>query len=90
MLESIKSRRVNKPTKPNAGFPLFAHQNGQWAKKVRAKLHYFGPWRDAAGARMMSTATVAIQAQNGFKTDMRDSSLVCGFGALERPAQICQ
>jgi integrase len=39
-----------KPAKPWPGFPLFAHQNGQWAKKIKQKLYYFGPWGDPNGA----------------------------------------
>ncbi|MDZ4781934.1 MAG: tyrosine-type recombinase/integrase [Planctomycetia bacterium] len=39
-----------KPGKPHPDFPLFAHQTGRWAKKVRGKLHYFGPWRDPDAA----------------------------------------
>jgi integrase len=38
--------RISKPKKPFAGFPLFAHPNGQWAKKVNAKPYYFGSWSD--------------------------------------------
>jgi integrase len=39
-----------KPGKPYPEFPLFAHNAGVWAKKIRGKLHYFGPWDDPDGA----------------------------------------
>jgi integrase len=39
-----------KPDKPYPDFPLTAHPAGCWCKKIRGKIHYFGPWADPEGA----------------------------------------
>src|SRR5262249_15354102 len=41
---------LDKPDKPYPEFPLFAHNNGCWAKKIRGRLHYFGGWHDPDAA----------------------------------------
>jgi integrase len=49
----IASAPAGKPTKPNkpySDFPLTAHPAGVWCKKIKGKLHYFGPWDDPDGA----------------------------------------
>lgn len=42
MADSSETR----PQKPRQDFPLFAHRNKRWAKKVKGKLCYFGKWAD--------------------------------------------
>jgi len=42
---------MDKPSKPSPDFPLFAHANGKWAKRIKGKLRYFGTWEDPQGAR---------------------------------------
>jgi integrase len=44
----VKTR--SKPAKPYPEFPLTAHPAGYWCKKIRGKVHYFGPWNDPEGA----------------------------------------
>lgn len=40
----------SKPHKPYPSFPLTAHANGQWCKKIRGKIHFFGVWADPNAA----------------------------------------
>jgi integrase len=39
-----------KPAKPRPDFPLYAHNAGYWAKCIRGRVVYFGPWEDPDGA----------------------------------------
>jgi integrase len=39
-------RMHQKPSKPYPTFPLTAHNNGQWCKKIRGKIYFFGVWQE--------------------------------------------
>lgn len=45
-----KVTRGDRPAKPHKDFPLYAHNSGRWAKRIRRKVHYFGPWCDPDAA----------------------------------------
>lgn len=43
---AVHAAKRKKPRKPYPTFPLTPHPNGQWCKKTRGKVHFFGVWAD--------------------------------------------
>lgn len=63
--KSTKNGTADKrPPKPCKDYPLFFHQSGRIAKKVRKKLHYFGRWGKTVNGEVVLVENLdeAIQA----------------------------
>src|SRR5262245_37524134 len=60
-----KSEVQFRPTKPRDGFPLGQHPAGYWCKKIRGKIHYFGPHFDYGNnAAAHACAEAALEDYN--------------------------
>lgn len=57
-----KKGKPNLPEKPYADFPLFAHQTGRWAKKVRVKMRFYGRWGRVIGGKLMPVENIEQSA----------------------------
>ncbi len=55
----MSSKRPSKPSKPFPTFPLTPHNNGQWCKKIRGKIHFFGVWNEPQAAHDRYLAVAA-------------------------------
>lgn len=47
---TVAKSTKKKPNKPYPEFPLFAHNNGQWCRKIGGKLYSFGKWDEPTTA----------------------------------------
>ena len=74
----MKAKRSRKPAWPHRSVTkMTAHPNGQWCKKIKGKLYYFGPWGDPDGALRRWQAEAPDLAAGRQPTRRGDTLDVC-------------
>ena len=74
---------ADRPAKPYPTFPLYAHGNGQWAKKIRGQTLFFGPWADPK-VLLRTEPTTACKAVGSMQNrELRTEVLRSRFGDLK-------
>jgi integrase len=62
-MSDTQSSKSTKPAKPRADFPLGFHPAGYWCKKIRGKIHYFGPRFDPGDGATAAAAADAAEKE---------------------------
>lgn len=74
MADSSKVAEKGKPTlpdKPYADFPLFPHQTGRWAKKIKGKIRFYGRWGNVKAGVVSPVDAVDQSAAEALKEFQR-------------------
>lgn len=79
-----RRNRPDKPDKPYADYPLFFHDSGRIAKKIRGNLHYFGRWANVKDGKLVVVDDVEAAAQQAVD-DYKDKRDDLQAGRKPRP-----
>ena len=67
------TKRLSMPRKGSDKKPLFLHQTGQWAKKIKGRMYYFGKDFDDALKRYVDERDEIAAGRNPRKHERRSS-----------------
>jgi integrase len=87
-----RSRKAKKSLtaslRPHPDFPLSAHPSGSWQKKVRGKVHYFGPWGRVKDGKLERLPDDGAQAALEKWLEQKDDLLAGRVPRAKQPAAL--